>query len=792
LSVTDEIKARIDIVDLVSESVPLKKAGRNYKAPCPFHQERTPSFVVFPETQTWRCFGACNEGGDVFNFVMKQNGWEFKEALEHLAERAGVELHPQTPEQAQAQAQTDRLLGLLDETAQFFNRQLNEAPEAEIAQDYVTRRALSAETVAAFQLGYAPDGWQHAINHLTDLGYAVNDIVAGGVAIRNDSGRVYDRFRHRLVIPIRDGRGRTIGFGARALRDEDNPKYLNSPQGELFDKSHTLFGLDLARREIRESETAIIVEGYMDVMQAHQAGFRNVVAQMGTALTDPQLKSLRKYADRLILALDADEAGVRATMRGLDVAREGLSDSGQAIFGGDGSMWRASRMGIDMRVIVVTEGKDPDDLIRENPDEWRRLVREAEPVSDFVIRMGMADLDPARATVFEKEKVAQRLLPLLTATESDLHREANVQKLALKLHLSERRLMEIAAESRMALAQRQSTDARRRQRRPTRAMEQAAQQWRRPQPPPPDVARSRPAVDSALPREPARDPDAMAPPPEDFLADEALADDGLLDIGLSEAPAPGLAWEEGPRPADDALIPVPDDEMDDVVLPPPDDAPPLAPEPMARIARPAPTYQPEPASSQAGYMLALLLRKPELLYQANRGLREVAESVQERFEDNARKVKLYQALSPLSADDFRDTGHRAIYTALVEALNQDGMEPLEYVREAVGQPFQEQLDTLYALLKPDEVILPPDLQRELRSIYKDMRKQGRILKEPEDELLIKTYTLRQDRLRRTNEELRFVALEADLAERQPYQDTIDANLAAIYYLEQALYQIQTG
>ena len=540
MSVAEEIKARLDLVAYISETVSLKKAGRTYKARCPFHQERTPSFVVFPESQTWRCFGACGDGGDIFAFAMKQQGWDFKEALTNLAERAGVEIKARSPEEDAHEAAFERLLGLLEETAHFFNTLLKDAPEAEVARAYVDRRGLTAQTVETFLLGYAPEGWQGAINHLTDLGYAVADIIEAGVAIRNDQGRVYDRFRHRLMIPIRDGRGRVIGFGARALRDEDHPKYLNSPQTESFDKSKTLFGLDLARREIRETETAVIVEGYMDVMQAHQAGFSNVVAQMGTALTDPQLQALRRYADRLILALDPDQAGASATMRGLNVARESLNETDTALFGRDGSMRAASRLGIDMRVIVLPDGFDPDDLIRERPEEWQRLVREAEPVADYAIRVATAGLDAARASVFEKEKIARALLPLLTATESDLHREANVQKLALRLHLSERRLMEIAMESRRAMAPRRATDSRLRQRGRTAGMDEAARQWKAPEPPPPQAAR--PAATPA-----ARDDDwqegpsltydeGMAPPDDE---DTAGLPDGIVPdrrAGLPAAP----------------------------------------------------------------------------------------------------------------------------------------------------------------------------------------------------------------------------------------------------------------
>ncbi len=221
MSVTEEVKARLDLVAYISESVSLKKAGRNYKANCPFHQERTPSFIVFPDTQTWRCFGACGEGGDIFAFAMKMHGWDFGEALRNLAQRAGVELAPSTPEQTEREAAFDRLLGLLDQTAHFFHDQLLHAPAAADARAYVQRRGLNEATTRTFLLGYAPGGWHTLLNHLGGLGYAQDDLIAAGVAIRNDEGRVYDRFRERLVIPIRDGRGRVVGFGARALKPGD-------------------------------------------------------------------------------------------------------------------------------------------------------------------------------------------------------------------------------------------------------------------------------------------------------------------------------------------------------------------------------------------------------------------------------------------------------------------------------------------------------------------------------------------------------------------------------------------
>ncbi|KAB2904111.1 MAG: DNA primase [Anaerolineae bacterium] len=428
MSAVDDIKARLDIVDVVSGYAPLKKAGRNYKANCPFHSEKTPSFFVFPDTQTWRCFGQCGEGGDLFSFVMKAEGWDFTEALQELARRAGVELKPR--ENPKQEAAENRLYDLLAITAEFFSDQLSGSP----AHRYLKQRGLTDETAQLFGLGYALNQWHAAHDHLKVLGFTDEEIIKAGVCIRNEQGRVYDRFRHRFIIPIRDSRGRTIGFGARAINPDDEPKYLNSPQSELFDKSHTLFAFDMARRTIRETETVVVVEGYMDVIQAHQAGFTNVVATMGTALTDSHMQTLSKYAHRLVLALDADIAGIKATMRGLDIARETLSSDRVMVLDAQGIMQQAGKLNLDIRVLEIPEGKDPDDFIRQSPEHWQPQVDSALPLAEYIIKAGTANLPP-NASVAEREALARELLPLLTATENNLHQRNNVQLLSHRLKL---------------------------------------------------------------------------------------------------------------------------------------------------------------------------------------------------------------------------------------------------------------------------------------------------------------------------------------------------------------------
>ena len=423
-----EIKARLDITDYIQRFVPdLKKTGRNFKACCPFHAENTPSFVVTPDTQSWRCFGSCADGGDIFEFAMRFNGWDFVTAKQELAREAGVELVARSPQQVEADQRRERLRGLLSEAAENYHRYLlSEADDvSRVALVYATeKRGFTRQTLEDWQIGLAPDGWTLLLDRMTEQGHDVEDIIASGLAVRSDRGRVYDRFRNRLMIPIHDERGRVVGFGARALLAEDNPKYLNSPQNDVFDKSQLLFGYHRASRAIRDSETVVIVEGYMDVIQAHQAGFHNVVAQMGTALTETQLQRVAPpKANRIVLALDSDQAGQNATRRSLEVIQHAL----QSDFAG--------RLDVDMRVLQIEGAKDPDDILRETPDVWAAAVENAIPVADFLIRMETAQLT-ADSAISERQRIARSTIPLLTATEKDVYRNDNLQKLSLALRLS--------------------------------------------------------------------------------------------------------------------------------------------------------------------------------------------------------------------------------------------------------------------------------------------------------------------------------------------------------------------
>ena len=439
MGVVDEVKERLDIVEVVGSYLQLDKSGRNYKALCPFHSEKTPSFVVFPESERWYCFGACNEGGDVFNFVMKTEGWDFRTALEELAARAGVELEPPSPQQQKAAEEADRLREALGAAARYYHHLLKSSPEAEPGRAYVEKRALDEATAEAFQLGYSLPGWDRSRNYLTGQGYDVEELLKAGLLAEREGGGTYDRFRERLMIPIRDGRGRVIGFGARTLDPDGIPKYINSPKTSLFDKSNTLFGLDMARRAIRHDDRVVIVEGYMDVMQAYQVGHRNLVAQMGTALTESQLRQLQRYTKRMVLALDPDTAGVQATLRGMEVAQETLEKAWEPIFNPRGLVGFEGRLGAEMRVLQLPSGQDPDDLIREDPERWSRLVEEAVPVVDFYHQLLTKDIDLDDTKA--KAEVVDKLVPVLSAVANPVEREDYVQKIARSLRVEERAVM---------------------------------------------------------------------------------------------------------------------------------------------------------------------------------------------------------------------------------------------------------------------------------------------------------------------------------------------------------------
>ena len=439
MGVVDEIKSRLDIIEVISSYVPsLSKAGRTYKALCPFHNEKTPSFVVFPDTQSWHCFGACGIGGDLFGFVMKQEGLDFRGALELLAAKAGVPLQEKTPDMIEADKTRQRLLEMMAAAAAYYHHLLLKTPQGSFSRDYLSRRGLGDDVINQFQLGYAPDQWEDLKTHLTAKGYTEKDLLDGGLLVERDDGSSgYDRFRQRLMVPIRDLQGQVIGFGARALSDDQVPKYLNSPQTALFDKSAVLYGLDMARRAIREAGQVVIVEGYMDVLQAHQRGQANVIAQMGTALTETQLKLLQRLTKKMILALDADTAGSSATLRGINTAREAL-DEMVAVPTAQGLIRYESRLKVDIRVATLPPGKDPDDILKEDPAAWQQLIDSALPLVDYFIRQTTAELD--LETAQGKSQAVQAILPVIREVSDVVQQDHYLRQLASLVKIDERTL----------------------------------------------------------------------------------------------------------------------------------------------------------------------------------------------------------------------------------------------------------------------------------------------------------------------------------------------------------------
>ena len=426
MSVAEEIKAKVDIVDLIAAEVQLKRSGSSFKAPCPFHAEKTPSFIVNPDRQTWHCFGACSEGGDIFSWEMKRHNIDFREALQRLAQRAGVQLRPRTPEQAQRDEQRQRLIRANDAALHFWRAQLQEPATGREAQAYLQERGISAEAAQRFNLGLAgsePDALAH---HLSARGHRADDAEAAGLILNTENGP-RDRFRDRLIFPIRNARGETVGFGGRTLIDEP-AKYINTPESELFRKRDLLYGLDLARPAIREAGSVIIVEGYTDVISAHEHGSPNTVASMGTALTETQIGLIKPLTTDVRLALDPDAAGQAAARRGIDTAREAIGTEQRVAtdFRRVGAL--QNQLTNDIRIIPLPEGRDPDDLIRSEPELWRSLVETAPTFLDWLVdhTRSLHDLDDPRG----RAQFVDDLMPTIRTIGDAVIREEYTRRVA--------------------------------------------------------------------------------------------------------------------------------------------------------------------------------------------------------------------------------------------------------------------------------------------------------------------------------------------------------------------------
>ncbi|MGA2368111.1 MAG: DNA primase [Dehalococcoidia bacterium] len=438
MNVVDEVKQKLDIVDVLTPYVQLHPSGKNFKANCPFHTEKTASFFVFPERQSWHCFGACGTGGDIFTFIMKKEGLDFGQALRLLAEKANVTLsYKSEKSNKEEQDRLDRLYKINEVAAEYFHYLLLHSGEAEKARNYAEKRGLSSKVIDDFQLGFAPNKWDDLSSHLAKSGYLDEDMLAVGLVAARDSGGHYDRFRNRLIFPLRDIKSRVIGFGARAL-DDSLPKYLNSPETLIFNKSSVVYAIDRAQAAIRQKDAAVITEGYMDVIAAHQFGYENTVACMGTAITEKQISILRRFSKNIIVALDADLAGLEATTRSIITINEQIPR--------DYWMPWTDRKTYDelvkyeVQVVEIKGGKDPDEIIRKSPEQWGKLLQESQPIIDFTLKKELANVD--QNSPGDKSAFVSKFLPILAPIDVPARRAHYIQKIATLLKMDYKRMHE--------------------------------------------------------------------------------------------------------------------------------------------------------------------------------------------------------------------------------------------------------------------------------------------------------------------------------------------------------------
>ncbi|MGE5585333.1 MAG: DNA primase [Bacillota bacterium] len=410
--VLGDVRAKSDIVEVISGYVALKQTGKTYKGLCPFHTEKTPSFVVSPEKQLFHCFG-CGAGGDVFSFIMRAENVGFAEAVKILADRAGILIREDSEEAREERERLRALYEVNEAACEYFQRVLMESPEAGAAREYVRRRGIRDEIVRKFRLGYALPSWDALLKALTASKIPREALLdAGLVAQGKDPGGHYDRFRARLMFPICDAQGRVLGFGGRVL-DDSVPKYLNSPETALFKKGRNLYGLHLAKDAIRRESTAVIVEGYMDAIASHQHGFGHVVASLGTALTEDQARIIRRYASRVVIAYDADAAGAAATVRGMEILAGAR---------------------LDVRVASLPAGEDPDSTVRKGGAEaLARALTDARPLIDYKLHLATSRCD--RGTVDGRVSAAREAARVLATIESAVGRSEYTRRVATELEI---------------------------------------------------------------------------------------------------------------------------------------------------------------------------------------------------------------------------------------------------------------------------------------------------------------------------------------------------------------------
>jgi len=421
----DTIKSRLDVVDVIGEYVSLKQSGQNWKGLCPFHGEKTPSFMVHREKQIWHCFG-CGLGGDIFEFIEKFENVDFPEALEILARKAGVELSREV--QPGASNKRTRLFQLLSEAVNFYQEQLKSDPGSS-ARQYLASRGVTAESISSFALGYAPAEWDKLANYLRNKGFSLEELIAAGVALKSERGPgIYDRFRDRLLFPIFDVQDRPVGFGGRTLDPgAREAKYINSSQGPVYNKSTILYNLNLAKEHIRSAGYALLVEGYMDVVGCVQAGIKNVVATSGTALTQEQVKLLKRYCNEIRLCFDADLAGQSASERGIDLALAAE---------------------LEVKIVALSQGKDPDEAARMNLVKFKQEIEQALPIGEYAFKSVFKKVDVK--TREGKKQAAKLLLAAIAKLPDPVERDFYIKRLSRDLDVEEKSLRESLPNPRMS------------------------------------------------------------------------------------------------------------------------------------------------------------------------------------------------------------------------------------------------------------------------------------------------------------------------------------------------------
>lgn len=426
MSDIDEVKARTNIIDVIGARVTLKKAGRHWKALCPFHSEKTPSFIVSPERQSWKCFG-CGRGGSVLDFVMESEHVDFVEALETLAEKAGVKLERRFSDTPESKLK-EKILTANHLASEYYQYLLTKHAIGEKARTYLQNRGVTEKTIKSFSLGYSANSWDGLLKYLTKKGFDGEVLEKAGLVIKKYSpptspnskfmiphSDFYDRFRGRVMFTLKDHRGNVVGFSGRLLDPEaKEAKYINTSETLVYSKSNMLYGLDVTKAAIQKEDEAIVMEGEFDVISSFQAGVGNVVAIKGSALTEGHVNLLRRFADRLVLALDSDLAGDAAARRGIEIA---------------------DRAGLDLRVATMSTGKDPDDAARENPGLFKKALKAAEPIYDYFIASAIARYDAKDS--FSKRKISDELLPVIAKIDNPIVQAHYVKKLGRALDVSE-------------------------------------------------------------------------------------------------------------------------------------------------------------------------------------------------------------------------------------------------------------------------------------------------------------------------------------------------------------------